>query len=329
MNSTKYILIECDKNYCTGWADRIKGILSAYGLSLVTNRQLVINIKKPCSLTNYLEPNEVNWNITLPKNLTFVKYEHHNNITNILNNTASVDKDKDVLVLNFLFDYIWSLGRIPEFQEKLQMLGYEKYNVQSVFVFDKWYRKLFKFNKNLEIDYKKYLNQLRPTLNHKIICVQIRIGGYQIRNGTRFYDSFFMHRNETYNYWKFIKENLIFNKTSNKTLQDYRIFLTTDTADVVEEAAQVFGNEKVVGSNDKITNIAHYNNNRDSNQNCPNFRYVFIDFFLLSQCDMGVISYSGFGHYGLMNRQNKNYDGFYVYSRPSYSNNSVRFFRKF
>ena len=282
-------------------------------------------MNQPCSLTNYLEPNEVNWNITLPKNLSYVAYKGWD-FTNHFYNIVGKDKDKDVIVLNMYIDYLLTINQHPVFQSKLEILGY-KDHFESKYLFAKWYRKLFKFNKNLKIDYQKYLKQLRPNFNHKIICVQVRIGGKRSDPGKN--DYLFMHRNETNKYWKFIKEKFIFNEASNKTLRDYRIFLTTDTFDVIEEANQVFGNDKIVSSNSKIANIAHYRVNRNSNIRCSDFNSVFIDFFLLSQCDMGLVSHSGFGRYGVLNRENNNYDNFYSYSRTSPSNNSFRFFEKF
>jgi hypothetical protein len=71
--SDKFIAFECDihskygKYNCGGWGDRLKGIMVAYGWSLITNRNLLINIARPCLLTSLLLPNEVNWSQPMPQ----------------------------------------------------------------------------------------------------------------------------------------------------------------------------------------------------------------------------------------------------------------------
>ena len=59
LQTNKYIVYECIEGMglCGGWGDRLKGIYSAYAWSLVSGRRFYINIKKPCNLTSFLEPN--------------------------------------------------------------------------------------------------------------------------------------------------------------------------------------------------------------------------------------------------------------------------------
>jgi hypothetical protein len=56
---TKYLLFYQGYN---GWADRFKGILSAYQLALLSDREFILIMTEPCNITNYVLPNEVNWN---------------------------------------------------------------------------------------------------------------------------------------------------------------------------------------------------------------------------------------------------------------------------
>lgn len=64
--SDRYIMYRCDreldKNLCGGFGDRLKGILSAYLWSLLTNRTFLLRVTKPCNMVTLLEPNEVEWN---------------------------------------------------------------------------------------------------------------------------------------------------------------------------------------------------------------------------------------------------------------------------
>jgi hypothetical protein len=62
----RFIMYRCDreldKNLCGGFGDRLKGILSAYLWSLLTNRTFLLRVTKPCNMVTLLEPNEVDWN---------------------------------------------------------------------------------------------------------------------------------------------------------------------------------------------------------------------------------------------------------------------------
>ena len=151
----------------------------------------------------------------------------------------------------------------------------------------------------------------------------MRIGGQ--RNDSQFNDHNFMNHSETFKYWKFIRENIIFNKTTNATLKDYKIFVTTDTLQVVDEAIEEFGVDKVVGSKDLGLNIALFGENPFPK--CSDLRYLYIEFFLLGQCDMGIVSNSGFGVYGLLNSEDKIFENFYFYHTPN--PNSEKIFGKF
>ena len=57
----RLVRYECLSN-CGGWADRLKGIMSAYGLALLSDKQFKIKIKirHPCELEMFFEPNVVN-----------------------------------------------------------------------------------------------------------------------------------------------------------------------------------------------------------------------------------------------------------------------------
>jgi hypothetical protein len=57
VSDKKYIVYECtNENICGGWGDRLKGIMSAYAISLLTDRYFLIYHVRPCLLTNFFEP---------------------------------------------------------------------------------------------------------------------------------------------------------------------------------------------------------------------------------------------------------------------------------
>jgi len=50
---------------------------------------------------------------------------------------------------------------------------------------------------------------------------------------------------------------------------------------------------------------------------CKKISELFLDFHVLGKCDMGLISHSGFGIVGILNRENKSdSDNFYIFTNP-------------
>ena len=297
------------KSDCRGWADRVKGIMFAYAVSLITNRQLVIKILHPCSLTNFIQPNEVNWDIEIPSNLT----THTMKLNNLYVKTElptlnflEYKKDVDVIEMNPKHDHIKLLASNPKHHQRIKEMGFKIKEFDSLNLFHRWYNRLFKFTSSMEKEYQDLLRQLKPYSNSTLICAQLRIGGK--RKETQFNDYFFMNPDKKVDYWSFIRKRFLPNILKND--QAYKIFVTSDTLGVVEDAIKEFGDKNVIGSKDLGVNIDKYENL--ANDKC-HIKYSYIDFSLLGKCDMGVLSYSGFGRYGILNRPNKNFQNFYVY----------------
>ena len=65
-NQEHFIMYRCDAvldtHNCGGHADRLKGIMSLYLWSLLSNRTLLVRITRPCNFAQLLEPNEAEWN---------------------------------------------------------------------------------------------------------------------------------------------------------------------------------------------------------------------------------------------------------------------------
>lgn len=57
----KFMIYECTRP-CGGWGDRIRGLISTYAWSLITDREIIINITHPCKFEELVVPNEINWN---------------------------------------------------------------------------------------------------------------------------------------------------------------------------------------------------------------------------------------------------------------------------
>lgn len=59
----KFLIYKCDRDdrLCGGWADRQKGMVSAFLLALVTNRRFGITMTTPCDVRKFYLPSEYNW----------------------------------------------------------------------------------------------------------------------------------------------------------------------------------------------------------------------------------------------------------------------------
>ena len=127
----QYLVFTCNViGLCGGVADRLKGIMSVYALSLLTDRQLIINMTYPCTLENYLIPNEVEWTQHVPNGLKMIEW-------NILDsNFGQVSKIKEAVDLNELWmnsdvvtmkinlHILKTLSKNVNYHKKIRELGY-------------------------------------------------------------------------------------------------------------------------------------------------------------------------------------------------------------
>ena len=62
-SSGKFLIYKCGRSnsLCGGWADRQKGMVSAFLLALVTNRRFGITMTTPCDVRKFYLPSEYNW----------------------------------------------------------------------------------------------------------------------------------------------------------------------------------------------------------------------------------------------------------------------------
>ena len=286
-DESKYIIYECTfEEECGGLGDRFKGIMSAYALALLTSRHLLIKHVKPCLLSNFLESNEFNWNyvdvnITTIENIWKV---NDLNFRNELEFKTKLDFSSKYVSLRTNLDWILPLSKNKNLHSTIIRLGYEPSKFRIQFLFKKWYRKLFKLNRRLEIKYLQFLHRIKNT---KLICAQVRIGGAREFVS---HDAVFTLRNNSKLYWNYIRNNFIKNQTH------YKIFLTTDTKNVEQEAIDEFGQDKLI-----INEGNNYHLDREYDLESDDMLdKIFLDFHALQNCHMAIISESGFGKFCLL-----------------------------
>lgn len=287
----KYVVYECTrKKLCGGWGDRLKGIMSAYAISLLTDRYLLIYHVKPCLLNHFFEPSIYFINKTINYDQASKKwYLNNEDFRKSLSYLNAFNLTSKYITIRNNLEWIEPLSKNEIYKEKIKELGYTEKNFKIQFLFKNWYSEIFKLNKRLNEKYLKFLKKAKPSNKTKLICAQVRIGD---AGGTQF-----MKRGNLQIYWNYMRTNFI------KNLTDYRIFLTTDTQDIVSEAIKEFGNEFIV-TNDGPNN--HLDLFRKLKLNDEKLDKTFLDFHSLQNCHMAIISESGFGKLGVFNRNYPN-----------------------
>lgn len=167
-------------------------------------------------------------------------------------------------------------------------IGFTPENFTSIIAYNKWFNKLFKLNPAIEKKFNAYLKRAKPTPSTNLICAQIRIGDSPLLGAS--YNHIIIPYNLSVFFWKFIKQNYI------KHSKDYRIFITTDTESVMKEAYQHFEDNRIVFIDGKPRHVDFEPNTMN---NCSSIEKVVMDFYMLGHCDMGIVSRSGFGMYGV------------------------------
>ena len=167
------------------------------------------------------------------------------------------------------------------------------------------------------------MKKVKPNKQTKLICAQIRIGG----DG----DFTFTNRENSKRYWEFIQRNLTFKLTN------YKLFITTDTSSVIDEANNIFRKDTVVAFKERSFHLEFRipNVEKLSSNECDRISLIYLEFLMLGQCDYGVVSQSGFGLVGILNRKDlKDLKNFYVFTnlenlKKSWSNRNDQNFIPF
>lgn len=195
----------------------------------------------------------------------------------------------------------------------IQKLGFNQKDFNFSIAFNKWFNDIFKLNPRVYKKLKIYRKKLKPKPSTLSICIQVRIGGK--RSGVS-YDREITPRNFSKYYWDFVKTNFLKNR------KEYRIFITADSESVEKEAIKVFGNEKTIII-DGIS--AHIDREYGFKEDCTRFEKIIMDFYMLGNCDMALVSDSGFGIFGILrNRLPDN--NFYVLSALTSGYKKPQFF---
>ncbi|KAK3088418.1 hypothetical protein FSP39_018933 [Pinctada imbricata] len=170
VSSDTYIVYRCKKMGCGGMADRLRGMINVYLLSLLTGRKFGIIHSTPCKLTEYLQPNTLDWTID-EKSLEGKSSENHNFLEKKKlpsNDMATYFKKEVVYIVSNadMTNYIRRDKGVPKILPWLnQLTTADIYK----FVLDR----LFKPSDMMKQEIDKFQAEVG---NRKLICAHYRMG---------------------------------------------------------------------------------------------------------------------------------------------------------
>ncbi|KAL3852989.1 hypothetical protein ACJMK2_016586 [Sinanodonta woodiana] len=276
VNKDKYLIYHCSF-VCGGWGDRIKGIVTSYLLSVISNRTFGINITFPCQLNQLLIPNLVNWDFTLRKNDLFSVYDldYIGNHVEIQENIENVDfsqNKESVIYVRINQDWIDQLRKHIVLRTKVPLMESELYSDVIRII----YFALFKPSNKLRANIEHFIKN--NVADKKLACFHARTG---VGENTRY------NIDEFESVWSFLSE---FNNSG-----EYKIFVTSDNKYITKLAGSRFGSN--------LVKIDHEATHIDMDGSCDGFLAALSDHGILMRCDALVLTASGFSYQAAHLRQ--------------------------
>jgi hypothetical protein len=161
-------------------------------------------------------------------------YEFKTNMTRL--DLIEFHKDKKLIILRSNREYFneWSQNKL--IFPRLVELGFDPKNFTFSQMMFPFYNRLFKLSPYLQPKYSEFLKKAKPSGETKLICIQIRVGGYAMND---YIEPIRSTPEDAKLMWDFIKNNFIDKLRESST--DYRIFLTTDSQKIQDDAKKSMG----------------------------------------------------------------------------------------
>ncbi|CAH1777956.1 unnamed protein product [Owenia fusiformis] len=292
VDSDKYIVFLCTGDYlCGGLGDRLKGIQSTFLLALALKRKYRIISTVPCDLYNQLEENQEPWHGPITpglKNKTISMIDGYASCGNAIfgkTNTTKVDFDEKfpepVLLIRTNQGWTHRFHEEP-YKTMLTSIGLDITHFTAKKIISKVYNHLFKLKPNLLSRLHEFLSRIRSKPGMKLVCAQIRIG----YNPSIPHETTKKKRNKEEwlpVLWDFLS---LYNISSK-----YNLFITTDSQEIRDNSKKLFP-EIIMDTEGEITHVDRFENKSKA---CEGMAKTILDFTILANCDITVVSRSNFG----------------------------------
>ncbi|XP_060069504.1 uncharacterized protein LOC132549579 [Ylistrum balloti] len=274
-----FIVYACSKDHsCGGWSDRLSGILSVFVISLITKQQFLIHHNNPCLLADFLAPKEYDWRYN---SSNFVKTDKKNYV--LLNRKSlrakkylSGEKNltkyfkSHINLIHMNWDFTDVIRSRPHIGSEVPWIT----KLHFADIYKELYNYLFKPSETLSRALKSQI-RYRP----KTACAHIRIGkSPTIPNDPP------RHQQPLEILWNFLD---ILDKNV------YDIFIATDDDRVVKRATNRYP-KNIVNTDGKIGHIDAILQRKNLDQQ-DIFLKMMMDFYALINCDILILTESGFG----------------------------------
>ncbi|RNA33250.1 hypothetical protein BpHYR1_050390 [Brachionus plicatilis] len=321
MDFKRYIMYDCKEYSCSGFGDQLKGLMSTYALSLLTERKLIIRMTSKCDINRILKPNKIDWDFKQIENKKLSKKRVPLNSRNAylqFKNTTSVFSEYseiDLIVISSIYDFMKGLSENKHLKGKIESLGYKQENFKLAFQLKNWFDHLFKLTEKFQqkFDYYNYL--MKPNKNKsKLICAQIRAGDARksVEDEKKLFQKFWIFINSTF---------LVRNRSQDF---NYSIFVTSDREAAKIDAKDFFRNKnKVFFFNDTSHHFVHTSNIKA----CNLVENIIFDFYMLRACDIGVVSHSGYGVLALWNRKEP-FQNLFIYTNQNQEELKINYWNR-
>ena len=309
---SSHTMIYSCRSFCGGWGDRLRGILSAYALSILSRRRFMIDMHYPCNILDVLQPNIINWTYTEPdrsmnrtrltiNTMPSWQTKHSTEITTMIKSKNFVQawSSYDDIFISTNSDYMMlafrNLHLLNETRALLGQLPVSQSTMQTLFALI--FELLFK--PTLRVIHR--VNAvLAASLQRDLICFHIRIG----KNTNNPYDHAFTARVNTSQSMIRFTDGHLLNKSS------FIVFVTSDSGQAVSDVVRHYPTSSmtVVGP---ILHIDRFD--RQSPTLADGFVKVIADFYLLGECHISLLSTSGFSAWANRRRTNP-HEQLYVFN---------------
>ncbi|OWF54905.1 uncharacterized protein LOC110466771 [Mizuhopecten yessoensis] len=272
-----YIVYDCgDQNPgpCGSWSERMSGMFSAYVISVLLNKHFLIRYTRSCNLTDFLIPNSTDWRYN-SSILAGRSWDYQN----LVSKTPSAIKKNNLKSLHNLFtndvNFVrmnWDYTNYFRYFENLPRVIPWVLELHFADIYLQFFNTLFKPTKVITEAVDKIVQNVT-----KLACAHISMEGSNTKIGGE------KHRDK-----KQLKH--VWNLLKTMTKNNYSIFVATDAQSVQNTAKELFKN--LLETKGRIVNTDRHASGDGS---VSAFRKTVLDFFVLTKCDVLILTNSGFG----------------------------------
>ena len=269
-NSRQYLIYYCNSS-CGGFGDRLRGMVNTFVLSRITGRDFGIFHPNPCPLENFFDENQHSWKLDdhVLEGKSSETYNLIDNRTLPSNNMTSYFKE-DVVYLQSNTDITIHLIRQADVPKRWPLIS----TLSTADIYRSVLKNLFVLNTKLQDE----LDTFRSIYvgNNRTICAHYRAG----KNPTIDND---LPRNvgNISNLWEFL---------SRYDEEENVIYLATDSDEIQTEARHKYP-KRIITIPGKIV---HTEKSEDDTE-CSGFKKTILEHTFLSECDVLLLTESGFG----------------------------------